>query len=152
MSVIRFGIRNAIRFGLVCILAVLTVLVSATSALAHQAHQNDGDLQLAPPLPSLNQYQGHRLAEQCAWAPNDRSVCRARTTCTTDLYGDTCAKYCTVNPDDVICGDAYRQILPHVDPWTDDSPYPWARSGGTFCHRNAWSIHCLYRQGRYDRF
>jgi hypothetical protein len=128
------------------------VLVTANVAVADvelrfQQSQN----QIAPVLPTLNHLQGHRLTEECAWAPHDRSVCRARAFCVNDPLNKTCAKYCTVNPDDVVCGDSYRQILPHVDPWRNDSPYPWARNGGPYCRRNAYSIFCISRQGKYYR-
>ncbi|MBX2986309.1 MAG: hypothetical protein KF802_00295 [Bdellovibrionaceae bacterium] len=78
----------------------------------------------------------------CAWAPRDPSVCAARKYCQVDNTTRACAKYCRVNPQDVVCGEFYNPTPRPTPPWVNDSPYPWARSGGGFCRQNPWNMAC----------
>lgn len=74
-------------------------------------------------LPTLSLTDGEHLTARCAWAPNDASVCRARAACPHDVHSAKCAKYCKVNPYDVVCGYAYRHP---AMPYRVQPPYPWA--------------------------
>ena len=82
------------------------------------------------------------LQMPCAWSPHHPEVCAARASCAGNPATPQCAVYCEVNPRDVICGEVYQKPLRPTAPYYNDSPYPWARSGGGFCNINPGNIAC----------
>lgn len=94
-------------------------------------------------LLSLPSFAGvHFPRGYCAWSPRHPEICAARAACHPNPRNRVCARYCVVNPYDVICGEVYHQPYQASPPSYGDSPYPWARSGGGFCAQNPGHIAC----------
>jgi hypothetical protein len=96
----------------------------------------------------LNRTTATKLTVRCAWAPHDSSVCRARASCIGHPQNRRCAKYCNVNPYDVVCGDFYHQAPQASEP-SEGTPYPWAQSG-TFCQEYPYHSVCRYEDGLFE--
>lgn len=93
---------------------------------------------------NLSKERGLYVQDYCAWAPREPGVCQARTACKSNPQGSVCARYCNVNPYDVVCGDSYRPHNPGSRQNDGNSPYPWARSRGGFCDQNPGHIACQH--------
>ncbi|RZA09062.1 MAG: hypothetical protein EOP11_02885 [Proteobacteria bacterium] len=79
-------------------------------------------------------------SQYCAWAPNNPSVCAARQDCRVHPLHGRCAKYCNVNPRDVVCGEYYQPSLPRVYPWEGSQ----GGYQGGFCQQNPHNIACQH--------